>query len=182
MNPPKLINQVRSVLRVKHRSLRTEEACWHWIKRFILFHQKRHPNGQVRMLSEPRLVPLQNFFCRDVKQFLCAACGAEAVELGGLPKRRLANWSGTKAALAHRVVCFVEERPSLTRECLKRDADRDSDSIAVAHPVGHRERKVQPVSAGSLSSYIPGSSSFPANEAISLLALMRGRRSTLHCP
>ena len=44
MSPPKLIDQVRSVIRVKHYSLRTEEAYWHWIKRFILFHKKRHPN------------------------------------------------------------------------------------------------------------------------------------------
>ena len=44
LSPPKLIDQVRSVIRVKHYSLRTEEAYWHWIKRFILFHKKRHPN------------------------------------------------------------------------------------------------------------------------------------------
>ncbi|MEK6325231.1 MAG: integron integrase [Acidobacteriota bacterium] len=44
MSPPKLIDQVRSVIRIKHYSLRTEEAYWHWIKRFILFHKKRHPN------------------------------------------------------------------------------------------------------------------------------------------
>lgn len=44
MSLPKLIDQVRSIIRVKHYSLRTEEAYWHWIKRFILFHKKRHPN------------------------------------------------------------------------------------------------------------------------------------------
>jgi site-specific recombinase XerD len=44
LSQPKLIDQVRSIIRVKHNSLRTEEAYWHWIKRFILFHKKRHPN------------------------------------------------------------------------------------------------------------------------------------------
>lgn len=44
MSQPKLIDQVRNIIRVKHYSLRTEEAYWHWIKRFILFHKKRHPN------------------------------------------------------------------------------------------------------------------------------------------
>ena len=44
MNPPRLVDQVRAVIRLKHYSLRTEEAYWHWIKRFILFHGKRHPN------------------------------------------------------------------------------------------------------------------------------------------
>jgi integron integrase len=40
---PKLLEQVRSTLRVNHYSLRTEEAYLQWIRRFILFHGKRHP-------------------------------------------------------------------------------------------------------------------------------------------
>lgn len=53
MSPPKLIDQVRNVIRLKHYSLRTEEAYWHWIKRFILFHNKRHPNdmGEAEISS-----------------------------------------------------------------------------------------------------------------------------------
>ena len=39
----KLLEQVREVIRVKHYSIRTEEAYVHWIKRFIFFHGKRHP-------------------------------------------------------------------------------------------------------------------------------------------
>jgi integron integrase len=39
----KLLDQARLVLRLKHRSYRTEIAYLSWIKRFILFHQKRHP-------------------------------------------------------------------------------------------------------------------------------------------
>ena len=44
MSQPKLIDQVHAVIRLKHYSVRTEEAYWHWIKTFILFNQKRHPN------------------------------------------------------------------------------------------------------------------------------------------
>ncbi len=40
---PKLLEQVRQLLRLRHYSLRTEEAYLAWIKRFILFHGKRHP-------------------------------------------------------------------------------------------------------------------------------------------
>lgn len=40
---PKLLDQVRDVLRRKHFSLRTEQAYVGWIRRFILFHAKRHP-------------------------------------------------------------------------------------------------------------------------------------------
>ncbi len=43
MPPPKLLDQVRERLRVKHYSLRTEEAYLHWMRRFILFHGKKHP-------------------------------------------------------------------------------------------------------------------------------------------
>jgi len=39
----RLLDQMRNVLRLKHMSFRTEEAYLHWIKRFILFHDKRHP-------------------------------------------------------------------------------------------------------------------------------------------
>jgi integron integrase len=41
---PKLLDRVRWHLRVKHYSLRTEQSYLDWIRRFILFHQKRHPN------------------------------------------------------------------------------------------------------------------------------------------
>lgn len=40
----KLLDQVRDQLRLKHYSLKTEQAYISWIKRFILFHNKRHPN------------------------------------------------------------------------------------------------------------------------------------------
>jgi integron integrase len=40
---PKLLDQVRQVIRTLHYSDRTEKAYVHWIKRFIFFHNKRHP-------------------------------------------------------------------------------------------------------------------------------------------
>ena len=41
--PPRLLEQVCEAIRVRHYSLRTEETYRRWIKRFILFHDKRHP-------------------------------------------------------------------------------------------------------------------------------------------
>lgn len=38
---PKLLDQVRDKLRVKHYSIRTEQSYTDWIKRYILFHGKR---------------------------------------------------------------------------------------------------------------------------------------------
>jgi len=40
---PKLLDQVRRAIRLKGYSIRTEEAYVNWIRRFILFHDKRHP-------------------------------------------------------------------------------------------------------------------------------------------
>ena len=40
---PKLLDQVREAIRTRHYSYRTEKAYVHWIKRFVFFHNKRHP-------------------------------------------------------------------------------------------------------------------------------------------
>jgi len=41
--PKKFLDQVRDALRLKHYSIRTENSYVAWIRRFILFHNKRHP-------------------------------------------------------------------------------------------------------------------------------------------
>lgn len=43
--PPKLLDRVKAAVRVRHYSRRTEEAYVMWIRRFILFHRKRHPSA-----------------------------------------------------------------------------------------------------------------------------------------
>ena len=40
---PKLLDQVRQAIRTRHYSYKTEKAYVGWIKRFIFFHNKRHP-------------------------------------------------------------------------------------------------------------------------------------------
>lgn len=40
---PKLLDQLRGCLRAKHYSIRTEEAYADWVRRYVFFHQKRHP-------------------------------------------------------------------------------------------------------------------------------------------
>ena len=42
---PKLLDQVRNAIRLKHYPLSTETAYVSWAKRYILFHNKRHPIG-----------------------------------------------------------------------------------------------------------------------------------------
>lgn len=43
MAKPKLLDQVRDAMRLRHMSYRTEEADVNWIRRFIFFHNRRHP-------------------------------------------------------------------------------------------------------------------------------------------
>ena len=42
---PRLLDQVRTQLRLRHYSYRTEQQYVAWIRRFILFHDKRHPSS-----------------------------------------------------------------------------------------------------------------------------------------
>ena len=41
--PLKLLDQLRHLIRIKHYSYRTEQAYTQWVRRYILFHDKRHP-------------------------------------------------------------------------------------------------------------------------------------------
>jgi integron integrase len=55
---PKLLDQVRDAIRTRHYSHRTEEAYVGWIRRFILFHQKRHPTEMGKAEIEQFLTAL----------------------------------------------------------------------------------------------------------------------------
>ncbi len=65
--PKKLLDQVREAIRLKHYSYRTEESYVYWIRRYSLFHNKRHPKD---MSSEEIEVFLTQF---DFIQLGCVA-------------------------------------------------------------------------------------------------------------
>ncbi len=48
---PMLLEAVRQRIRLKHYSHRTEKSYFHWIRRFVLFHNRRHP----RELGKPEI-------------------------------------------------------------------------------------------------------------------------------
>jgi integron integrase len=58
---PKLLDQVRDVIRRKQYSIRTEQAYVDWIKRFILYHNKRHP----REMAEGEVTQFLTHLARD---------------------------------------------------------------------------------------------------------------------
>lgn len=72
---PKLLQQVRDTLRAKHYSYKTEKAYVHWIKRFILFHNKRHPTEmgekEIREFIN-HLAVKENVSASTQNQALCA--------------------------------------------------------------------------------------------------------------
>jgi integron integrase len=58
---PKLLDQVRDVMRRKHYSIRTEQSYIDWIRRFILFHGKRHP----AQMAEAEVTAFLTHLARD---------------------------------------------------------------------------------------------------------------------
>ena len=42
---PPLLDRVRTAMRTRHMSRRTEQAYVFWVRRYILFHDKRHPGA-----------------------------------------------------------------------------------------------------------------------------------------
>ena len=44
---PRLLDQLRTQIRVRHYSLSTERTYAHWVKRYIYFHNKRHPRDMA---------------------------------------------------------------------------------------------------------------------------------------
>jgi integron integrase len=116
--PPKLLDQLREALRARHYSRRTEEAYCHWVRRFIFFHQIRHPAE----MSEPEinaflthLAVKEKVSASTQNQALCAllflygkVIGREVGQLGTVvrarkPKRLpvVLTKAEVKALLAH---------------------------------------------------------------------------------
>jgi integron integrase len=60
-NQPKLLDQLREVLRLKHYSPKTEKSYVHWGRRFILFHKKRHPQE----MGTPEVQTFLNYLAVD---------------------------------------------------------------------------------------------------------------------
>ncbi len=72
---PRLLDRVRASIRTKGYSIRTEQAYVDWIRRFILFHAKRHPGEMGKAEVEAFLTHLavnRNVAASTQNQALCA--------------------------------------------------------------------------------------------------------------
>lgn len=72
---PKLLEQVRQKIKLRHYSIRTEQSYVAWTRRFILFHGKRHPTKMGQAEVEAFLTDLAvrgNVAASTQNQALCA--------------------------------------------------------------------------------------------------------------
>ena len=105
----RLLDPVREVIRKKHYSIRTEQAYVQWIRRFILFHDKRHPkhmgekeisqyisylatHGKVAASTQNQALNALVFLYKHVLQIELGDFGH--MERAKRPKRLLAEWDG----------------------------------------------------------------------------------------
>ncbi len=75
MASSKLLDEIRNVLRVKNYSYRTEKTYIHWIKKFILFHNKKHPlqMGEIEISQYVNFLAInQKVSASTQNQALCA--------------------------------------------------------------------------------------------------------------
>ena len=63
MQKRRLLDEVREILRIKNYSYRTEKSYIRWIRKFILFHQKRHPQD----MAEPEIKQFLNYLAYNQK-------------------------------------------------------------------------------------------------------------------
>jgi hypothetical protein len=84
-SPPRLLDRVRAALRTRHYSPRTEKAYVGWIRRFIIFHGKRHPD----VLSE-----------QEIAAFLSSLADPGRVSASPRIKHSLRSCSFTRSSLA----------------------------------------------------------------------------------
>ncbi len=61
--PPKLLDRLRTLIRTKHYSVRTERIYVFWVKHFILFHDKRHPAS----MGKPELEAFLSYLATERK-------------------------------------------------------------------------------------------------------------------
>src|SRR2546423_1119276 len=78
--PPRLLDRVREAIRVRHYSLRTEDSYAQWVRRFVLFHRKRHPQTMgaaevaaflTHLAAERRVAPSTQNQAKAALLFLC---------------------------------------------------------------------------------------------------------------
>jgi integron integrase len=163
----KLLDDIRDAIRVRHYSLRTEEAYLKWIKQYILFHKKRHPieMGEAEINAFlTHLAVKQNIAASTQNQALCAIIfmyknvlnkdiGELSLVWAQRPKRIpvVLSREEVKAILSHLqgdywLMAMIMYGSGLRlMECLRlriKDVDLHYKQILVRDAKGHKDRFV----------------------------------------
>ena len=110
--PKKLLDQVRQTIQLKHYSSRTEETYIGWIKRYILFHHKRHPREMGAAEIEAFLTYLavdQHVAASTQNQALCALLFLYRYVL----QQDLGDIQATRAKRPHRLPTVLTREETL---------------------------------------------------------------------
>ena len=83
---PKLLDQLREALRLKHYSVKTEKSYVHWGRRFILFHNKRHPQE----MGAPEVQAFLNYLA--VEQHVSASTQNQALNALVFLYKKIFEW------------------------------------------------------------------------------------------
>lgn len=116
--PVKLLDQFRFCIRAQGLAYKTEQTYTHWVKRFILFHQKKHPNE----LSKPHVEAFLNHL--SVNQYLApntqkTALNALVFFYNKFLRQELGTLSFSYARKPPRIpVVFTEREALLVIGCL----------------------------------------------------------------
>jgi site-specific recombinase XerD len=96
---PKLLEQMGEALRSRHYSRRTEQTYCHWVKRFIYFHNVRHPAE----MAEPEINAFLTHLA--VKEKVSASTQNQALSallssIATLSDARWATWARSSAPVS----------------------------------------------------------------------------------
>ncbi len=168
MGHPRLMERVRAMLRAKHYSRRTEEAYVHWIRRFIVFHGRKHPTEMAAPEISAFLTWLavdQHVAASTQNQALCAllflyrqVLGADPGALESVPRARtpmkvpvVLSVDEVRVVLrgltgvARLVASLLYGTGLRLQECLElrtKDMDFDRREITVRRGKGQKDRRV----------------------------------------
>jgi hypothetical protein len=111
MTSPRLLDQVRTAIRARRYSRRTEDAYVHWIRRFIVFHGRRHP----RELGAPEIT-VRRGKCQKDRRVMLPNAVRERLEQHLVKVRRLHHadqeqaWVGS--CCPERWIANTQRRPT----------------------------------------------------------------------
>ena len=139
---PKLIDQVRQAIRTRHYSYRTEKAYVHWIKRYIFFHDRRHPVGIF-------VAPFQSIIMRP-NVLICAGLEARAISIRHFSASRVSGakrqrTSGHHARMLNTKSGMKQPNRSIHRYDLGRRSGRKQLPRRI-NPATSRCRAISPAS------------------------------------